>query len=151
MRAFLVLALFATACGTDPGDDPVPATPLAGDLNGTPWTAGSAIARNASTPGEKRIWIHPDPDLGCSGFGDEPYVALVMPWLAGTQTLGLEADATVFIYFEATAHLVFEGRIELPEAATEVGATPLLRLRAVFEDGDDDLFVEGEIAVELCE
>ena len=49
----------------------------------------------------------------------------------------VNAEATVFIYFEATAHLVFEGRIELPEAATDVGATPLLRLRAVFEDGDD--------------
>lgn len=151
MRAIL-LVLFAVACsGSDPSEEPVPATPLAGSLNGTPWTAGSAKARNAPTPGEMRIWIHPDTELGCTGFGDEPYVALVMPWIAGTQTIGLQSEATVFIYFELTAHVVLEGRIELPDAATEVGATPLLRLRAVFEDTDDDLFVEGEIPVEICE
>jgi hypothetical protein len=65
--------------------------------------------------------------------------------------LGLQAEATVFIFFDATAHLVLDGRIEVLAAPTEVGATAPFRIRAVFVDGDDDLFVEGEIQVQICE
>src|SRR5688572_26808462 len=100
------------ACGSDPGDDPVPATPLAGDLNGVPWVAGGATSRLGSDPGERVVSMHPDPDHGCGDFGDDPYVAAVLPWTVGAQPLGLQADATVFIYFDMTAHLVLEGRLE---------------------------------------
>jgi len=146
-----ILAGTLVACGAGPADEPVPGTPLAGQLNGVPWTAGSAHARDASDPGEKIVSIYPDVDLACGRLGDDPYVTAVLPWTAGVQPLGLDAEATVFIYLDMTAHVVFDGRIEILEAPTDVGATAPFRIRAVFEDEDDDLFVEGEIAVQLCE
>ena len=151
MRTVLMLVVAAACSSESPQDEPVPAVPLAGTLNGMPWTAGSANAKPASTPGEMRIWIYPDAALGCSAFGDDPYVAMVFPWLAGAQPINFGSEAVAFIYMDATAHVVLDGRIELPDAPTAVGATPLLRLRASFQDGDDDMFVEGEIAVQICE
>jgi hypothetical protein len=146
-RAFIFLLAVFTGCS---GDTPIPATPLAGTLNGMPWTAMGAKADNASTPGEKSVYIHPAP-VTCTGFGADPSVVLVVPWRAGVQVLGLSSEATVFIYMDNTAHVVFDGRIEILTAPTEVGASAQLRLRASFEDDDDDMFVEGEIAVPLCE
>ncbi len=152
MRAIWWLMLAATAaCGDDPGDTPIPATPLAGELNGVAFTAGGATARQGSDPTERVIEIHPDAGYGCGDFGDEPYVAIVMPWTPGAEPLGFDSDATVFFFFDATAHLVLDGRLELDDAPTEPGATATLRVRASFVDRDDDLFVEGQVAVELCE
>jgi hypothetical protein len=148
MRVHLVLILLG-ACGG--GDEPIPATPLAGQLNGMPWMAGGATAEMGSDPGEKSVSIHPDVDLTCASFGDAPYVAAGMPWQAGTYGLGLDADAFVFIFHESVIHVVLDGRVELITAPTEVGAVATLRIRASFQDGDDDLFVEGEVAVQICE
>lgn len=150
-RGILAITLLA-ACGSDPGEEPIPSTPLAGTLNGMPWTAGSAIARENSDPGEKTVYMYPDAVTCTDLVGDEPYIAAVMPWRAGAQSMGFHDDApTVFIYFDATAHVVLDGRIELPEAVTEVGAMTTFRIRAIFEDSDDDLHAEGEIQVLICE
>ncbi|HUQ03721.1 MAG TPA: hypothetical protein VM261_14590 [Kofleriaceae bacterium] len=148
----IVLAAALAACGSDPADDPVATTPLAGDINGMPWTAGSAIARSSSEAGERSVHMYPDTDVTCErGFGDEPYVAALVPWAEGAVPLGLQSDATVFFYFDATAYLVLEGRVEVLGAPTEVGATVPFRIRAIFEDSDDDLHVEGEVQVQICE
>src|SRR5688572_13907869 len=121
-RALVAGAMLIGACGTDPADEPVPATPLDGRLNNVPWVAGGAVARRASDEGEKSIYIYPDTGLTCSTFGDEPYVVAVLPWVEGVQILGLESEATVYFYLDATIHLVFDGRIEILAAPTEIGA-----------------------------
>jgi hypothetical protein len=152
MRTF-VIAVLLGACGGGGGgntDEPVPRTPLAGDIAG-PWTAGGATARNASDPGEKVVEIHPDAGYTCGDFGDEPYVGAVLPWVEGAMPIGLESPASVFIYFDATAHIVLDGRIEVITAPTDIGATGTFRIRAAFEDQDGDLFVEGEVRVQICE
>jgi len=132
------------------GDDAVSSAPLAGSLNGTPWMALSASARTSSTAGERSVHMYPNADAGCS-LGDDPYVAAVLPWKVGEEDLGLSAEATVFIFMDQTAHLVLDGRVEVLEAPNEVGAVVPFRIRAIFEDGDDDLHVEGEVQVEICD
>ena len=147
---WLVCAL--AACGSDPADDPVASTPLAGDLDGVAWAANSAIARTSSDAGKRSVHMYPDSGVTCeSGFGDEPYLTVLVPWVEGAVPLGLQSDATVFFYFDATAYLVLEGRVEVLSASTEVGAMVPFRVRAIFEDSDNDLVAEGEIHVEICE
>jgi hypothetical protein len=147
-----VIALVAACGGADPGEDPVARTPLMGTLNGMPWVAGGAVVKENSDPGEKSVYMYPDANLTCTTFGAEPYVVAVMPWTAGGHPLGFHENApTVFIYFDATAHVVLDGRIELDAAPVEVGATTTFRIRALFEDTDDDLNVEGEIQATICE
>lgn len=150
-RLLLAMGMLAACGGTDPSEEPISATPLDGVLNGVPWVAGGAVARGASTDGEKSIYIHPDTDLSCSRYGGEPYLVAVLPWVEGVQPLGLDAEATVYFYFDATIHLVFDGRVEILGAPTEIGATAPFRIRAIFEDSDDDLHAEGEIQVQICE
>ena len=150
-ESLLVAGVLLAACATDPNDEPVPATPLDGRINNTPWVAGGGVARAASDDGEKTIYVYPDATVTCSTFGDEPYMVAVLPWVEGVQRLGLESEATVYFYFDATIHLVFDGRIEVITAPTEVGATAPFRIRASFLDSDDDILVEGEVKVTICE
>jgi hypothetical protein len=150
MSLALLVCLLA-ACGTDPSEEPVEVKPLQGQLNGDLWMAGGAVVRRASDEGEKTVYIHPDVGLTCSQYGDEPYLVVVVPWTPGVVRLGLESPATVYFYFDATIHLVFDGRVELTETPTEIGATAPFRIRADFLDSDDDLHAEGEIQVTICE
>jgi hypothetical protein len=149
MTRLLLLAIALSACGGE--DGPVPATPLAGELNGTPWMAGAATA-SRSDPGEMAIRIDPDAAFTCgSSFGDAPYIGVLTPWTTGYHPIGLESEAAVFIYMDETVHLVLDGRIELDATPLEPGAVTSLRLRASFQDDDDDLFVEGAVQVQICE
>jgi hypothetical protein len=152
MRASLAtLALMLAACGTDPSEEPVEVKPLQGQLNGDPWMAGGAVVRDAADDGEKTIYFHPDVGLTCQQYGDDPYLVAVVPWTPGVVKLGLDSPATVYFYLDATIYLVFDGRIELTETPTEIGATAPVRIRADFLDSDDDLHAEGEITVTVCE
>ena len=154
MRLLVACVFLVAGCGGGGGDgnrtDPVPSTPLAGMLNGTPWTAVSARAKNSSTAGEKSIRIYPN-TVTCAQIGAEPYVVVGTAWVPGNVEVDLESDSVIFIFMDATAHVVLDGRIELPSAPTDVGAKVMMGLRASFEDGDDDLFVEGQVEVEICE
>jgi hypothetical protein len=150
MSLALLVAVLA-ACGTDPSEEPVEVKPLQGQLNGALWAAGGAVVRGAADDGEKTVYIHPDVGLTCSQYGDEPYLVAVVPWAPGVVKLGLDSPATVYFYFDNAIHLVFDGRIEVMEAPTEIGAMAPFRIRADFLDSDDDLHAEGEITVTICE
>jgi hypothetical protein len=49
-----LIGFFVVVWAACSGDTPIPGTPLAGTLNGTPWTAMGAKADTASTPGVHR-------------------------------------------------------------------------------------------------
>jgi hypothetical protein len=149
MRILLV-SMMLVACGGG-GSDEIPATPLAGELDDLAWTAGGAIASPSQNEGTFTVRIHPDTDLDCDSFGQDPYVQLALPWVPGTQTLGLDSEVVLFFLVGDTVHLVLEGKLELADAPVDPGASTLLRLRAIFQDSDNDMFVEGEIAVQICE
>jgi hypothetical protein len=150
-------ALTVAACGSssDSPSGPVASTPMRGTLSGTEFVAVSARARKSATkPDRKTIDIFPSA-VGCIGSAAGPlrYLTLSVPWQSGfTADFALGSFVGSFVTEEEKAHVTFTvsdtGRIEVLEAPSVVGEKARIRLR-MSDDRND--FVEGEIAVDVCE
>jgi hypothetical protein len=152
MKRGVLLALLAigmVGCGGDDEDVSVADQALQGQVNGQPWTIGSATT-NDFLSDEETIWVdaHLEADVMCNSFGggDGPSLIISVPRDLGAHTLGLSLNMT-FVYDEdgETQNLVGTSGVIVVEEITDTQVTA--SLRATF-DGDNT--VEGRFTAELC-
>lgn len=154
-----LLCLATLGCGegdSSPTPSPVPDTPLQGTLGGRPFVARSALARQPAGPSDTpRKWIDIyDVEVGCDDFlpATDRSIIGTVPWTSGTEYALSFSQSVTFVLDEADGtpvnHLVTDGRLEVVDAPTAVGAKGRLRLRAIKGDAG---FVEGAVDVTVCE
>jgi hypothetical protein len=159
---FTISVAALTACSSSDSSSsaktgPVASTPLEGTIEGKPFTGKYARAQKGfGDDGDVSIDIF-DKEVACGSFEDteEPYLLLSVPWKAGTArdfkfAAKPEGQTATFVIHRAgkTDNVIsVDGRVEIVDAPTEVGATGKLRIRASAEGNQ----VEGEVAVKVCE
>jgi hypothetical protein len=174
MRFLLFFLLLLTSCAAKKDADtntgapasstspPVSSAPLAGVVGGQAFTGkvGLALYGTATHSGEVFVF---DRDKACANFfetimTDHWEITLAGPWQSGMSgDVGLLSPDAMSVTFEhvtvtddaVTMHYAYaeDGRIEILEAPTEVGAVGRIRARATSAEGHH---IEGEIPFELC-
>jgi hypothetical protein len=134
---------------SDPGT-PVKSQPLAGTINGKPFTGAVALAHPGSSGSKKSVEVY-GADATCDkpaplATGDHKILVSVDGWTDGSAyELDLNHSLT-FVEEPGNNFITFSGRVEVVKAGTN--ADPgTLRIRA--NDGDKGS-VEGEVKVLSC-
>jgi hypothetical protein len=158
---FAAAAVAALSCGSSPQmmmDVPVKQQPLAGKINGQPWSAVSATASamKAFTAGERWIDVY-DTQIDCSVFSPNPDSEIIgtVPWQVTNYNLGFGgmSKTLTLVYHDdggmVINEIITDGRVEVVSAPDPDAGTPaLIRIRA---DQNENFDVEGEIHVQVCD
>lgn len=159
---FAAAVVAALSCGSSPMmmmDVPVKHQPLAGKINGVPFSAVSGTAKASevfdSDGGQKAISIY-ETQSNCGSFGlqGDRGILTQVPWQVASYNLQLGGSRNVTLFYRSDAgdsenEIVIDGRIELVEAPmADAGVTALLRIRA---DANENFDVEGEIPIQVCD
>jgi hypothetical protein len=155
MRPWLAVAavvlVTALSCGggSPSSSTPVASTPLAGTVDGKPWTAsqGRANPWNFDDGGERWLDISSAP-LSCSQFFADAELIGTVPWHAGeAYDLGLQQNLTFVVKTDAGLqnYVATNGRVEVISAPDAGIGT--VRIRAKF---GSDFSVEGEVKLDVC-
>ena len=157
MKRFVTFGVLVALAGCGPasqteGDAGVKSTPLAGTVNGQPWTAASATAsahKAFGDGGEK--WL----DVGstaftCSTFIPDAQLIGVVPWQVGTYPLSLSRNLTLVTRStdggSTMNNVAISGRVEILSAPDAGVAT--MRIRATANSQNT---VEGQLDVQVCD
>jgi hypothetical protein len=153
------VAVLSVGCSSSDGDGddsggPVASGPLAGTIDGKPFTAKSAIATPDKDGGKTSITVY-DIDVTCESSNPQVdrRILTSVPWKAGTERnlkldfSDLNGSQTVTFVLGSSNNIISNsGRIEVLEAPSEKGAKGKIRLRASAQSHS----VEGEVAVTVC-
>jgi hypothetical protein len=148
------LAAASAACGSDGSDGegsdgPVSSSPLAGTIDGKPFTARSALLRAGFSGDSERMLSIYDVDATCGkGVTSDREILTSIPWTTGyADDLGFNGKPTVtFVVGAANNHVATVGRIEVVDATTDGTTLGTVRLRATMKEHK----VEGEVKVQVC-
>lgn len=158
-----MLALAACGGGSSSSDAgssaPVSHQPLAGTVNGQPWTAGYATAQDRGDSSGYFVTVYAQGvDAGCYGGSlDVPELLTSVPWTANSAyDFSLQHNLT-FSFKDGSGNdqndVATSGRIELDAAPAFVDTdggpptTTTLRIRGKFDANNS---VEGQVNVVVC-